>query len=174
MVPPPRTQRHRYFGVLAPNSPLRCAVTALVQPAKQVLVPAEPANMSEGAPGVVALGHAMPPTPESAPPRRSPAHYLWAALIARFLRHCGTDRSYALAEQALSPTDCEFERSSITSASTQNLRTFPRHVGHRCGMTVAMRRWATGCKSSQTGQSIGMGQRNRHRTLRSISASVGD
>ena len=83
LVPPPRTHRHRYFGVLAPNSPLRAAVTALAQPAKQVVVQAEPANMSEGAPGVVPLGHAMPPTPESAPPKRSPAHYLWAVLIAR-------------------------------------------------------------------------------------------
>jgi hypothetical protein len=28
LVPPPRTHRHRYYGVLAPNSPLtrRCAV----------------------------------------------------------------------------------------------------------------------------------------------------
>ena len=83
LVPPPRTHRHRYFGVLAPNSPLRAAVTALAQPAKQVVVQAEPANMSEGAPGVVPLGHAMRPTPESAPPKRSPAHYLWAVLIAR-------------------------------------------------------------------------------------------
>jgi hypothetical protein len=29
------------------------------------------------------------------PPKRSPAHYLWAVLIARVLRPCGTDRSYA-------------------------------------------------------------------------------
>jgi hypothetical protein len=29
LVPPPRTHRHRYFGVLAPNSPLRASVTAL-------------------------------------------------------------------------------------------------------------------------------------------------
>ncbi len=29
MLPPPRIHRHRYFGVLAPNSPLRTAVTAL-------------------------------------------------------------------------------------------------------------------------------------------------
>ena len=68
LVPPPRTHRHRYFGVLAPNSPLRAAVTALAQPAKQVVVQADPANISEGAPGVVPLGHASPPTPESAPP----------------------------------------------------------------------------------------------------------
>ena len=86
LVPPPRTHRHRYFGVLAPNSPLRAAVTALAQPAqpaKQVVVQAEPANMSEGAPGVVPLGHAISPTPAPAPPKRSPAHYLWAVLIAR-------------------------------------------------------------------------------------------
>lgn len=29
LVPPPRTHRHRYFGVLAPNSPLRDVVTAM-------------------------------------------------------------------------------------------------------------------------------------------------
>jgi hypothetical protein len=37
----------------------------------------------EGAPGVAPLGHASPPTPEPATPKRSPAHYLWAVLIAR-------------------------------------------------------------------------------------------
>ncbi len=48
LVPPPRTHRHRYFGVLAPQ------------------------------------GNALPPTPEpAASPKRSPAHYLWAVLIAR-------------------------------------------------------------------------------------------
>ena len=34
LVPPPRTHRHRYCGVLAPNSPLRAAVTALATPAQ--------------------------------------------------------------------------------------------------------------------------------------------
>jgi len=35
LVPPPRTYRHRYYyGVLAPNSPLRGAVTAMVQVAQ--------------------------------------------------------------------------------------------------------------------------------------------
>ena len=32
---------------------------------------------------MVPLGHAIQPTPEPAPPKRSPAHYLWAVLIAR-------------------------------------------------------------------------------------------
>jgi hypothetical protein len=86
LVPPPRTHRHRYFGVLAPNSPLRAAAVALAtppQPAKQVVAQTEPATTGEGAPAVAPLGHAIPPTPESAPPKRSPAHYLWAVLIAR-------------------------------------------------------------------------------------------
>jgi hypothetical protein len=84
LVPPPRTHRHRYFGVLAPNSPLRAAVTALAAPAKQIAVQPEPAITGEGAPGVVPQqGHVMPPTPEPALPKRSAAHYLWAMLIAR-------------------------------------------------------------------------------------------
>ena len=84
LVPPPRTHRHRYFGVLAPNSPLRAVALATpAQPAKQVVVQAEPAKMSQGAPGVVPLGHAISPLPEPAPPKRSPAHDLWAVLIAR-------------------------------------------------------------------------------------------
>jgi hypothetical protein len=32
LIPPPRRHRHRYYGALAPNSPLRAAVTALAQP----------------------------------------------------------------------------------------------------------------------------------------------
>jgi len=35
LIPPPRRHRHRYVGVLAPNSPLRAAVTALAQSAGQ-------------------------------------------------------------------------------------------------------------------------------------------
>jgi hypothetical protein len=31
LVPPPRIHRHRYYGVLAPNAPLRAAVTALAR-----------------------------------------------------------------------------------------------------------------------------------------------
>jgi len=83
LVPPPRTHRHRYFGVLAPNSPLRAAAVALAAPAKQVVVQTEPAATGEGAPGVAPLGHAISPTPEPATPRRAKAHYLWAVLIAR-------------------------------------------------------------------------------------------
>ena len=81
--------------VLAPNSPLRAAVTALAAPAKQVVVQTEPAITGDGAPKVVRQGHAMPLPPESVPLKRSKARYLWAVLIASFLRPCGTVRSYA-------------------------------------------------------------------------------
>ena len=74
LVPPPRTHRHRYFGVLAPNSPLRAAVTAFATPAQPATGQAESAITGEGVPQ---------PQPEPVPPKRAPAHYLWAALIAR-------------------------------------------------------------------------------------------
>lgn len=49
LVPPPRTHRHHYFGVLAPNSPLSAAAVALAQPAKPVVAKTEPAATVEGA-----------------------------------------------------------------------------------------------------------------------------
>jgi hypothetical protein len=88
LVPPPRTHRHRYFGVLAPNSPHRAAVVSLaqgavVQPAQvQVQVQAEPVSSGVGTPGA---GNAPPTQAVPAQPvqPKRPAHYLWAALIAR-------------------------------------------------------------------------------------------
>ena len=44
LVPPPRVHRHRYFGVLAPHSPLRAAVTAMAAPAVPLAPAAPPAN----------------------------------------------------------------------------------------------------------------------------------
>ena len=82
LVPPPRTHRHRYFGVLAPNSPLRASVTAMAAPAQAASAQAEQASTGWGAPGPAPPGNAVPPTPEPAPPKRA-AHYLWAVLIAR-------------------------------------------------------------------------------------------
>jgi hypothetical protein len=80
LVPPPRTHRHRYFGVLAPNSPLRAAVTAMA-PIPVMPTVAQPISSDEEA-----ITHA----------KRSPARYLWAILIARIYEvfpllcpHCG-------------------------------------------------------------------------------------
>jgi len=81
LIPPPRLHRHRYHGVLAPNAPLRAAVTALAR--APAAPPAQPAVAElEGG-----EGH-----------RRSPARYLWAMLIARIYEvfplvcpHCGAE-----------------------------------------------------------------------------------
>ena len=84
-MPPPGTHRHRYFGVLAPNSPLRCAVIALARaaPAQPTVAQAELVITGGGAPAVAPLGNTVLPTPEPARPTRPSAHYLWAVLIAR-------------------------------------------------------------------------------------------
>jgi hypothetical protein len=77
LVPPPRIHRHRYFGVLAPNSPLRTAVTAL---ASTAITPPPAPN----------------PQPAAEPAYRRAARYAWALLLARIYAvfplvcpHCG-------------------------------------------------------------------------------------
>jgi len=82
LVPPPRTHRHRYFGVLAPNSPLRAAATALAAPAQTATLQGTPTSTGECAQGAVPLGSALPTQGKPVPSRRA-AHYLWAVLIAR-------------------------------------------------------------------------------------------
>jgi len=64
LIPPPRAHRHRYYGVLAPNSPMRAAVTAL-------------------APMPVIVPPLVEATEADAPPQRAASHYLWAMLLAR-------------------------------------------------------------------------------------------
>ena len=61
----PRSHRHRYFGVLAPNARLRPAVTDLIDATQ---VPSE-------------TGPDAAEQPDKT--NRSPARYLWAMLLAR-------------------------------------------------------------------------------------------
>ncbi len=103
MGAPPRTHSHRYYGVLAPNSPLRAAVTAMVQEAAPVVVNcpvAEDANTGAGMTvangGPAVSGVTLPSEAQAKPKPRAPASYLWAALIARIFEvfplicpHCG-------------------------------------------------------------------------------------
>jgi hypothetical protein len=65
LVPEPRSHRHRYYGLLAPNARLRSAVTVLIDDAEV---------QSQTAPDGTEQ-------PEST--SRSPARYLWAMLLAR-------------------------------------------------------------------------------------------
>jgi hypothetical protein len=64
LVPPPRIHRHRHFGVLAPNAPLRAAVTAL-------------------APGATTAPPAANDEPAAEPAHRRAARNTWAVLLAR-------------------------------------------------------------------------------------------
>jgi len=70
LVPPPRQHRHRYYGVLAPNSPLRSAVTAL-------------APENAGAENVSPPAEAPTEDDSSSASVRSSARYLWVVLLAR-------------------------------------------------------------------------------------------
>ena len=84
LVPPPRTHRHRYFGVVAPNSALRIAVKAMAAPALLVTVLPVLITMGACTSGVERLGSALPTQGEPMPvPSKRADHYLWAVLIAR-------------------------------------------------------------------------------------------
>jgi hypothetical protein len=70
---PPRPLRHRYSGVLSPNSPLRCAVTAMAQNASAAPTQstvAQAGSPSTGAGEIWALpkGNAPPTQAEPAEP----------------------------------------------------------------------------------------------------------
>jgi hypothetical protein len=75
LIPPPRRHRHRYVGVLAPNSPLRAAVTALAQSANDVADPVADDPVVCSGPGSTSEA-----TDE---PHRKAARYAWALLLAR-------------------------------------------------------------------------------------------
>ena len=82
LVSPPHTHRHRYFGALTPNSPMRAAVTAMATPAQPATAQSESSGTGLGTPAPRLSGNAVTPTPDPVPPKR-PAHYFWAVLIAR-------------------------------------------------------------------------------------------
>jgi hypothetical protein len=63
LIPRPRAHRHRYYGVFAPNSPMRAAVTALAPMPVIVPLPVEATEAET-----------------DSPPRRAASHYLWAML----------------------------------------------------------------------------------------------
>jgi hypothetical protein len=84
LIPPPRRHRHRYFGVLAPNAPLRAAVTARAG----LPIGGEPAQEAQQQHDVAAVNEKGSGT----------AHYLWAMLLARIYEvlplhcpHCGSE-----------------------------------------------------------------------------------
>ncbi len=72
LVPPTRTHRHRYFGVLAPHSPLRAAVVALA--AGQIAGPGTAQHEPVGVPATVDVTvNAMGVAKVGAPSQPEPA-----------------------------------------------------------------------------------------------------
>jgi len=88
LVPPPRTHRHRYYGVLAPSSPLRAAVTAMAQaqvaaPKAAVIARSVATRQTRTCGRMDCHGPRPRNDGKPKPTPRPPSHYLWAALIAR-------------------------------------------------------------------------------------------
>lgn len=84
LIPPPRIHRHRYHGVLAPNSPHRAQVTPL---GWEAMLPSGPTLAAQAS-------AAGPPQR----PARSPVRILWAVLMACLYEifplrcpHCGAE-----------------------------------------------------------------------------------
>lgn len=73
LIPPPRRHRHRYYGVLAPNAPLRTVVTAL---AVEKVEATPPTAMTKAVP-------ATEPGATDERAHRKAARYVWAQLLAR-------------------------------------------------------------------------------------------
>jgi hypothetical protein len=74
LVPPPRSHRHRYCGVLAPNARLRSAVTA------RAGLPVEPTEAEQAA---ATSAEPAPAAAKTAPASGSRCSSLWAAMLAR-------------------------------------------------------------------------------------------
>jgi DNA-directed RNA polymerase subunit RPC12/RpoP len=91
LIPPPRRHRHRYYGVLAPNAPLRAQVTTLAGVPESLTAPlvtateteteTEPIAAQITAPGA-SSGSEGEEQAEEALLRRA-ARYAWALLLAR-------------------------------------------------------------------------------------------
>ena len=81
LMPTPRTHRHRYFGVLAPNSPLRSLVTAMAgQKPSDVNASSTP---KEKPPADSKADNEDQKTDKDEKRNRSLSCYLWAELLAR-------------------------------------------------------------------------------------------
>jgi len=175
LVPPPRTHRHRYYGVLAPNSPLRAAAVALAlaAPAQAATMRTESTTTGEGAPGVVPRrAEPSQPSPSLCRPsaqRRTTCGRRRAPASTRFFRCCARCAVGKCGSLPSLPRAHRSGRFWSTSVRLASRHTYPRHADHRCGTTVVRRRM-TGRKSSRTG----IWRRSPHRTTRWTSASTGE
>ena len=80
LIPPPRRHRHRCFGVVAANAPLRAAVTALASP--RAAAPGANTAVAAAASAALPAPSASAEAAEESLYRRA-ARYAWAVLLAR-------------------------------------------------------------------------------------------
>ena len=120
------------------------------------------------------MGPCEPALVQTCITQRSPSHYLWAVLIARIYEVfpllcpiCGGQMRLI----AFVTERTQIMRILNHIGVDSEIRIFPRRAGHRCGMTVVMRRWMAGRKSRQQ---TGIWQRNPDRTTRSVRAPIGN
>jgi len=83
LIPPPRRRRHRYYGVLAPNAPLRSAVTALAGAGAETPRAETPAAVAAVPAPTPPSASAEPAQAAEEPIHRRAARYAWALLLAR-------------------------------------------------------------------------------------------
>ena len=107
LIPPPRIHRHRYHGVLAPNSPQRAQVTALAQratPLSPAPLPAgDPAQRPERSPArIPPLGAAVGPHLRNFSPALQPVRGRDAPDRLRHRRSSRENHSGALGSAHLS------------------------------------------------------------------------
>jgi hypothetical protein len=101
LVPPPRIHRRRYFGVLAPNAPLRTAVTAFVPEATTAPPSIEPARPPLWDLPDAGAGDFDPLRPAGTRVRVRSTHRLVTSTVHRPPRTTPGRRVPALAEHAI-------------------------------------------------------------------------
>ena len=120
LVPPPRTHRHRLLWCAGTELAAQgrgggAGDTATTDQASRGQT--EPARHGRACPQWHRWATRSQPTPEPAPPKRAPAHYLWAVLIARIYRRF----------QPLSNLRCQMRLIAFITEGTQIRRILGSH-----------------------------------------------
>jgi hypothetical protein len=148
------------------DAPLTAMAMPAEQPPAHALPTCQPIVLPDVLPAQAGAGAARLAMPTNTVPlwpvpKRSPAHYLWAALIARiyevFPLLCRLvrwpDANHRVHHpQRRYPTNTRSHRDGVTSGWSLGHRAYRQHASRRCGMGVRlMRKGVRMPKSSQTG-----------------------
>lgn len=146
LVPPPRSHRHRYYGVLAPNSPHRAAAVALA--AGQTAGMGTGTGTAQPEPGGVpattevtakAMGVATAGAPGSPPSQSGPSaqHTCCGRCSSHASTRCSRCCARSAADKRASSPSLHTAPTSDkywgTSGWRQSHRASPQLAGHRCG-----------------------------------------